>query len=292
MTLTSIPLEDLRVDDVFYLHRYGATSGPGRRVVTVNPMTYVRADLPNSTPHSREQLAGTRAVYVERDDETAPEDETTPEAAPPEQDERIAAWESIAAHPAFVDQYNEPGPLADAFTARLDHLLIQDRIATSASMETSPATEGYDHATRPRFAREDALVLAVQAVGGTEHVMDVVSLAEQIERYVNGNTTEDGPRVPDEDPLIADAHPIQRGVLQPAVIEFPRLIETAEDAALDWPEGTQVTDRDGDPWTRGDDSTYDESARDGWVWKDYRESGSVSLSGYLPATVTRFGGAS
>lgn len=292
MTLTSIPIEDLQIDDVFYLQRYGAINGPGRRVVTVNPLTYVRVEAPLVAPYTQNTLVNVTAVYVERDDETAP-DETTPEAASPEDEDQAAIDISRRLTEAHDDGVRE------------GYLKAQQETTT---------TVGYDHATRPRFIREDALVLAVQAVGGTEHVMNVVSLAEQIERYVNveqqptyphadGEFTVLGPGVfasedravlnwdgvnyvPQTDAPQADAHPT-------AGTEFPSVIETHEDAELGWPEGTRVADNEGDVFVR---------KGDGWYWIQYAD-GSDRPDGWSgarfdldaslrPARVVNLGGAS
>lgn len=150
---------------------------------------------------------------------------------------------------------------------------VRDGYLKAQYEQQEGAAKPTSKATRRRFNREDALTWAIQALTGSHDgsVTDLIPLAQQIERYVNGN---------DEQEAKVEA------------TEFPTVIETADQAALDWPEGTIVRDREGDKWERGDDSAYSDGKRDGWIYNDCVEAGYCRLDDFLPATVTRLGGRS
>lgn len=190
-----------------------------------------------------------RDFYVHRDDIAAPA-ETAPEAASSEDTEQHDPIETMAERGVrLADEAYQKG-------VRDGYVKAQQECGTE---------QATGMADRPAFRREDAVVLAIQALGGTSEASHaLIPLAKDIERYVNGS---------DE---------------RQAQAEFPSIIETAEQAALPWPEGTTVIDKDGDPWERGDDSGYQPDKRDGWLYDGLAE-GYCRLDAYLPATVTRFG---
>lgn len=260
MTL-HIPIEDLRVGESFRLREDPESST--RIVRTIDPITYVNRGNEGMTPQAVTNLTmnGVHRVWVDRE----------------------------AEQPAAIRTADEAQSDSDLYLQGVHDGYAKARAEVEA-LKATRAEGMVRTSTRKRavFRREDAIVLAIQA--HTAEGPGVIELAQAIEQYVNGDTIAEAHAAgfrEGVDSVTADvvaAHPA-------AGTEFPSTIETADDAALDWPEGTKVRDKDGDPWRRGDDRLYIEGSRDGWLYKGY-ESGTVRLDSYLPATVTRLGGAS
>lgn len=157
--------------------------------------------------------------------------------------ERVDAEPEAESTPIQVPTHNGK-PIMSEETARANQEQYDQGVRDGymKAQQEHGAEQATGMADRPAFRREDAVVLAIQALGGSDAASHaLIPLAEQIEAYVNGTTG------------------------QGDVVPFPKAIKNDSDAALPWPEGTTAVDNVGDGFER----------RDGQWWWVKRADGSI-----------------
>lgn len=91
--------------------------------------------------------------------------------------------------------------------------------------------------------------------------------------------------IPGDEPVHGDSTPVNA---EP-VGALPAMLRSAADVYLEWPDGTEAVDSDGDTYTRVDGhwewTVYD----DGMPRDTYGDDDGNYLCGWLPARVTRVG---
>lgn len=272
---TRVPVEEARVGEPIALDVGLDGDEVGSRLIRAT-RTWLGVDNRGRVEFQERRSAGCTAgtythVWVMRPSSPEPSAETAPEAAssdeaaqvPTHNGEPIMSEETARHHSQeYFDGWNAGAAQYRRLSIEAHEQGVREGYAKAQEERGAEHAAGMRH--HPRFTREKAVMLAIQAVGGTSEASHaLIPLAKDIERYVNGS---------DE---------------QPAQPEFPSVIENVQQAALPWPIGTTATDNVGDGFEYRDGNWWWTKRADG---SERDESTPYGLSAVqLPANVTRLG---
>lgn len=137
--------------------------------------------------------------------------------APEPVDERIAAWERVARHPALSSAYDGEGPLIDSVMAVLDQISREPQPAPEPEPVYEPR-KVYEHPNGDRFwsVNTEHGVMLVNEYGDTDHPADIT---QPLRPLVVIDPEEDVDRLSNIIREVDGNHDLGAGALAEAILE-------------------------------------------------------------------------